>query len=798
MTMDAYCVVCKTKREMLDPRPIYTASGRPASEGVCPVCGTKLVRMSRTSAHDSLPQPGVVRPISGAAGKKSAKIRKAKSSRKTKDSAKEKLVIVESPAKARTLSRYLGSGYRVKASLGHVRDLLRSSLSVDVENDFTPKYTIPREKRSVVKELKEAAKKAKAVYLATDPDREGEAIAWHLIQAVGLNKTPVHRVAFFEITPQAVAAAFKKPRYIDPRLVDAQQARRVLDRLVGYKLSPLLWAKVRNRLSAGRVQSVALRLVVEREREIENFVPQEFWTIDAELAPEKARGQKKRPSFLARLIEIRGEKAQIGNETEAQKIGGELQASSFLVKKVEKGEKKRRPYPPFITSTLQQDAHRRLRFSARRTMRIAQELYEGADLGPEGSVGLITYMRTDSPQVAPSAQAQARAYIAQAFGNEYLPAHPPHYKARTPRAQEAHEAIRPTSVFREPEKIKGYLTKDQYRLYDLIWRRFLASQMEASRYHTTTVDVVAGIPEKEMPYLLRATSAVLVFPGFLAMYENGEEQEGKPLPELTPQERLDLLKITPEQHFTQPPPRYSEASLIKALEEEGIGRPSTYAPIVSTIQQRGYVEQRERRLYPTSLGRIVNDLLVQYFPEVVDVGFTAQMEESLDKIASGEVEWVPVIREFYEPFEKDLRRAQEEIGQVELEEETTDEICDVCGNPMVVKNGRYGKFLACSTYPQCTNTKPYRQKIGVTCPLDGGQIVVLRTRRGRTFYGCSNYPKCEFRSWDRPLAQPCPVCGGMLVAHSRNYGRCLNCGSKVPLEAEKVASVVEAGSSSSG
>lgn len=780
--MEAYCVVCKSKREMLDPRPIYTKSGRPATEGICPVSGNKMVRMGRTPAHASLPKPEV-EPPAIASRKSSAKPKpKAKAkvrSPRSKDGArKDKLVIVESPAKAKTLERYLGRGFRVKASIGHIRDLLRSQLSVDLENDFAPRYTIPREKRSVVKELKEATKKAKAIYLATDPDREGEAIAWHLTQAVDFGTLPVHRVAFYEITPQAVKAAFREPRPIDQRLVEAQTARRILDRLVGYKLSPLLWSKVKHRLSAGRVQSVALRLVVEREREIQSFLPQEFWTIDAKLAP-----QNSAQSFLARLTEIRGEKVNILIQDEAQKIVDALSSATFLVQKVAEGEKRRRPLPPFTTSTLQQEASRRLRFSAQRTMRIAQELYEGVELGAEGREGLITYMRTDSTQVASYAQAEAREYIAQVFGQEYLPAQPPRYQARTPRAQEAHEAIRPTSVHREPGKIKNYLSKDQYRLYDLVWRRFLASQMEAALYATKGVDVVAGDPQGEMPYLLRATSSTLLFPGFLAVWSNGEEEEGKPIPEVAVKDTLQLLGLLPEQHFTQPPPRYSEASLIKALEEEGIGRPSTYAPIVSTIQARGYVEQKERRLFPTSLGGIVNDLLVEYFPEVVDVGFTAQMEEALDRVASGEEEWVPVIRGFYEPFAKDLDRAEKEIGQVELERETTDVICDVCGNPMVVKDGRYGRFLACSTYPQCKNTKPYKPRIGVICPQDGGEVVELRTRRGRIFYGCSNYPACDFRTWDRPLVHPCPVCGGVLVANFRGSARCNSCGAKVSREA---------------
>jgi len=671
------------------------------------------------------------------------------------------------------MRRFLGRGYEVKASIGHVRDLLKSKLSVDVENDFAPTYRVPREKRQIVEELREAAQGAAEVYLATDPDREGEAIAWHLIEAAKI-EVPVHRVAFHEITKGAVEEAFSHQREIDMRLVEAQQARRILDRLVGYKIGPLLWRKVKGRLSAGRVQSVALRLVVEREREIEAFVPQEFWSIEAELAKEESRGQEPRDSFRARLERVRGEKVKLESQEEVQLILKELEGAPYIVERMKREEKQRRPPPPFITSTLQQDAFIRLRFSAKHTMQLAQQLYEGVDLGTRGSVGLITYMRTDSVNVAAAAQKEARGYISQKFGANFLPPYTPHYKTRTKRAQEAHEAIRPTSLYREPESIKGFLTRDQYKLYDLIWRRFLASQMAPALFEVTTVDVMA----KE-DYLFRASRSVVRFLGFLTVYEIQREEE-EPLPELTEGEPLDCLRLIPEQHFTKPPPRYNEATLVKALEEYGIGRPSTYAPIISTIQARGYVERVDRQLQPTELGILVCDLLIKHFPEIMDVGFTAQMEEELDLIASGEKERVPVLREFYQPFEKALERAEGEMERVEIAYEPTGELCEECGGPMVFKFGRYGKFIACSNYPNCRNTRPYLEKVGVTCPRCGGEVVERRSRKGRRFYGCANYPACDFTVGRRPLPQPCPVCGGLLTIASRRLAQCIECGIQLP------------------
>jgi len=682
------------------------------------------------------------------------------------------------------MRRFLGRGFEVKASVGHVRDLLKSRLSVDVEDDFAPTYRVPREKRKIVEELREAAQGAAEVYLATDPDREGEAIAWHLIEAAEI-EVPVHRVAFHEITKQAIAEAFSHPRGIDMRLVEAQQARRILDRLVGYKIGPLLWRKVRGRLSAGRVQSVALRLIVEREHEIEAFVPQEFWSIEAELAKEATRGQEPRGSFRAKLERIREEKVRLESQEEVQRILKELAGVAYVVEGVKREEKQRRPFSPFITSTLQQDAFFRLHSSARRTMQVAQQLYEGVDLGMRGSVGLITYMRTDSVNVAAAAQAEARVYIAQKFGPNFLPSYTPHYKTRVKKAQEAHEAIRPTSLYREPESIKGFLTRDQYRLYDLIWRRFLASQMAPALFKVTTVGVKAG-----ESYLFRASRSVLNFPGFLSVYAIEREDE-EPLPELTEGEPLDCLRLIPEQHFTKPPPRYNEATLVKALEEYGIGRPSTYAPIISTIQVRGYVERVDRGLKPTELGTLVCDLLINHFPEIMDVGFTAQMEEELDLIASGEKERVPVLREFYQPFEKALERAEEEMEQVETAHESTGELCEECGSPMVFKFGRYGKFIACSNYPECKNTKSCLAKIGVSCPRCGGELVERRSKKGRRFYGCASYPECDFALGRRPLPQPCPGCGGLLTIVSRKFAQCTKCRTHVPRK-ELKASAFEA------
>lgn len=691
------------------------------------------------------------------------------------------LVIVESPAKARTISRYLGRGFTVKASMGHVRDLPKSKLGVDVERGFAPTYLILREKANVVKELKESVRKARTLILATDPDREGEAIAWHLIEATDAHDKPVRRIVFHEITPEAVKAALENPRDIDMRLVNAQQARRVLDRLVGYEISPLLWRKVKSGLSAGRVQSVALRLVVEREREIEAFVPEEYWTIEAELA-KLSDGAGGPPTFTATLIRVRGEKPELKDEAAARAVVAELQAAGYWVQSVTERQKQRRPAPPFTTSTLQQEAARKLRMPVRRTMQIAQELYEGVDLGPEGSQGLITYMRTDSTNVAAAAQARAREVIAARFGQEYLPEKPPVYSRKAKGAQEAHEAIRPTDPARDPESVRPYLSQPQYRLYKLIWERFIASQMRNAVYDTTTVDVAAGARLEDAPYLLRATGSIIRFPGFLVIYREGRDEETedeldqRPLPPLEQGEALRLIELRPEQHFTQPPPRYTEASLVKTLEELGIGRPSTYAPTIETLKQRHYVTVDDRKLIPTELGRAVNDLLVEHFPDIVDVGFTSRMEEELDEIASGERDWVPVLQEFYGPFHQTVERAAQIMPRVRIADEPTDEVCEKCGRPMVIKLGRYGRFLACSGFPECRNTRPLLEKVGVRCPACGiGEVVERRSRKGRTFYGCSRYPECDFVSWERPVAERCPQCGSYMVASGRREQGTLRC-----------------------
>ncbi len=762
----AYCVKCKAKREMVEPRAVFTATGRAAVEGRCPVCGTKMFRMGRTPLHEGLTPPPKPTPPPPTG----------------------KLVIVESPAKARTVGRFLGKGYTVKASVGHVRDLLRSQLSVDVEHDFKPKYRVPNEKRKVVKELAAAAKRSAQVFLATDPDREGEAIAWHLSEVLQLSPEQMRRVVFHEITKSAIDEAFAHPRGINMHLVDAQQARRILDRLVGYNLSPLLWRKVRSRLSAGRVQSVALRLIVEREREIEQFVPEEYWTVEAELKPSVWRRRGRPRTFRARLVRVRGEEVSLRSEAEVAPVVAALERAAYVVTKVKRGTRRRRPAAPYTTSTMQQEASRRLNFTARRTMRVAQQLYEGIDLGDGQPVGLITYMRTDSTNVARSAQEEARQFIGQRYGAEFLPERPPVYKTRTRGAQEAHEAIRPTSVRRTPDVVKPYLDSGQYRLYDLIWRRFVASQMAAAVYDTMSVEIEAGEAEGERPYLFRAAGSTLRFPGFLVVYEESREEGAKrekaqQIPPLEVGDPLTLVQLFPEQHFTQPPPRYTDATLIRTLEEFGIGRPSTYATILSTLQQRGYVVREKRQYTPTEIGKLVNDLLVTHFPDLINVDFTARMEAQLDAIARGERDWVSLVREFYGPFSEALRRAEEAIPKVDAVEYVGRD-CPECGAPLIVRYGRYGKFISCSAFPKCRYTEPWLERIGVKCPQCGeGDVVVKRTRRGRVFYGCSNWPACDFTSWKRPLGVRCPHCGGVLVEGRKGFAKCLSCGEEVALEA---------------
>lgn len=686
----------------------------------------------------------------------------------------KKLVIVESPTKAKTIGQYLGREYKVIASVGHIRDLPKSRLGVDIERDFEPKYLVPKEKRTIVRQLKEAVAEAPEVFLATDPDREGEAISWHIIEATQADPSKVRRVVFHEITPKAIAEAFRSPRQIDTRLVEAQQARRILDRLVGYMVSPLLWRKIQHRLSAGRVQSVALRLVVEREREIQSFVPEEYWTVEALVSPADRPDRK----FRAVLWGIAGEKEKISIKTadEAGALVEALKSGRWAVSEVRKRTVQRDPAPPFTTSTLQQEASRKLRFTAKRTMMIAQQLYEGVELGPEGQVGLITYMRTDSTAVSDLARAEARDYITRRFGADFAPPAPRYAQKKAKGAQEAHEAIRPTSVFREPASIRQYLTPDQYKLYDLIWKRFVASQMESATIEQTSVDILVDQTADGRNYLLRATGSVIQFPGFLEVYIEGrddedEAEEGQ-LPPLQAGEALNPLEVTPKQHFTQPPPRYTEASLVKTLEELGIGRPSTYAPILATIQERGYVRREDRRLIPTELGMVVNDLLVAQFPEIFNVDFTARMEEELDEIARGETSRVEVLRDFYIPFQQALEAA-ERLAKIELGKELLDEKCPDCGRPLMTRTGKYGQFVGCTGFPECRYTRPVAVSTGARCPQCGGDLVERRARRTkRVFYGCINYPACNFTVWERPLPEPCPRCGGLLVAARSGGRRC--------------------------
>jgi DNA topoisomerase I len=727
--------------------------------------------------------------------------------------AKRSLVVVESPTKVKTIQKYLDGKFIVKASMGHVRDLPKSQLGVDPKKNFKPKYVISPAKLKVLEDLKKAAEKSDALYVATDPDREGEAIGWHLAQELAVDKKKVYRITFNEITERAVKAAFTKPGKIDMHKVDAQQARRVLDRLVGYSLSPLLWDKVQRGLSAGRVQSVAVRLIVDREREITVFVPVEYWSLHARLSA------KQPPEFEATLREVAGEKAALTTEADTQALVARLDGQRFVVRSVTRGERRRNPAPPFITSTLQQDAGRKLGFSAKKTMTVAQQLYEGVELGDDGAVGLITYMRTDSVRIAQEAQADARRWATERLGAEYLPDAPPAYKSRG-SAQEAHEAIRPSDVSRDPRSIGRFLTKDQLALYRLIWERFLASQLMPAVYDTVSADIVAG------DCVFRAQGQTLKFKGFTAVYvESREEEEAsaddeadRAMPVLEEGEVLTLHGLDPRQHFTQPPPRFTEASLIKALEELGIGRPSTYASILGTIiNDRGYVRRERRTLFPTELGMAVTDKLLPFFGDIMNVEFTAQMEGELDKVEEGEMSWVDTIKDFYEPFKRDLARAKKEMGSEKAgvkigeacpecggdllerrgrfgkfiacsnypdckykrnlpgseraEDQPTDEICPTCSKPMVIKHGRFGKFIACSGYPECKTTKPIT--LGIACPQTGctGQLVERRSRKGRTFFGCSAYPACNFVVWQRPVAEPCPKCGATFVTERVARGR---------------------------
>jgi len=761
--VDAFCFKCKEKREIQDPKAEFNKQGSAVTTGTCKICGTKMYRMGRTPEHDSLPQPEKVGRHALRSGK---------------------LVIVESPAKARTVGRFLGKGYTVKASVGHVRDLYRSEMSVDVENNFLPKYRVPNEKRVVVKELKELVKHAEEIFLATDPDREGEAISWHLMEAANISPALSKRVVFHEITKDAIADAFAHPRKINMDLVNAQQGRRILDRLVGFSISPILWEKVRSRLSAGRVQSVALRLIVDREREIDAFNPVEYWSIAAEFKPEGLKS-----SFIAKLARVDASEPVLGSQAVVDPILADLEKSAYAISRIKKSERRRKPSAPFITSTLQQEASRRLGYTAKRTMAIAQQLYEGVEIGGEGgATGLITYMRTDSINIAEQAISEARDYINKRYGNDFLPATPPQYKTRAVGAQEAHEAIRPTSVNRTPDAMKEFLSNDQFKLYRLVWQRFMASQMEAAVYDTLSVEITGKSSAHE--YLFRASGSTLKFPGYLIVYEEAkdedlvdEEEENVKIPAGIAEGQVQkLVKLLPEQHFTQPPPRYTDASLIQALEEYGIGRPSTYAPILSTIQDRGYVYREAKRLFPTETGIQVNDLLVEYFPEIVDTGFTARMEGNLDKVADGHLKWEDTISEFYTPFAVTLKRAQAEMPVTKTELEKIGRACPDCGKDLVIRWGRYGKFISCSGFPECRHTEAWLEKIGVTCPKDGGDVVKRKTRKGRVFFGCGNYPNCDFTTWKEPLAIPCPNCKGMLVVANKREAQCLDCEETFLLE----------------
>ncbi len=741
------------------------------------------------------------------------------------------LLIVESPTKSKTLKKFLGRGFEIMASRGHIRDLPKKELGVDIEDGFRPKYVTIVEKRKIISQLRKGATSADRVYLAPDPDREGEAIAWHIAETIGKANSNILRATFNEITEGAVREGVAKAGKIDENKVKAQQARRILDRLVGYKVSPILWKTVHRGLSAGRVQSVALRMICEREKAIRDFEPQEYWNISADFRTDEDE------IFRAKLTHIRGKLIKISNRKQAEEAVGGAKKESYSVSEVKKEKKRRHPNPPFITSTLQQEASRRLGFNTKKTMVVAQQLYEGIELGEEGSVGLITYMRTDSIRISQEARQDAWAFIAQNFGNNYLTKSERKYRSKG-KVQDAHEAIRPTRIDRRPEDVKRFLSKEQVQLYELIWSRLVASEMCAALFENTTVSITGG------EFLFRATEAKLLFDGYLRVYqeseeENGEKEEKTKLPELEVNERLDLLKLHPKQLFTKPPPRFSEASLVKELEANGIGRPSTYAQIISTLKDRRYVSMEKRRFYSTELGEVVSKIVTENFPRIFNVKFTASMEAELDKIEEGKYDWQQVLRDFYEPFSKSLKRVeanredikkqiQEETNEScpdcgaplvikwgrngrfiscsaypeckftkPLQEEeaiTTEEKCEKCGSPMVVKSGRYGKFLACSAYPECKTTKPY--DLGIPCPREGcdGRLTERRSKRGRLFYGCTSYPKCDFATWDKPVAQECPSCKARFMVSKSSkakgeYLKCLECGHQLTSPEEVEAAV---------
>jgi DNA topoisomerase-1 len=680
------------------------------------------------------------------------------------------LVIVESPAKAKTIGKFLGKNYKVKASVGHIRDLPKSSLGIDIENNFKPKYITIRGKGPVVQELKNEAKKSKKVYLATDPDREGEAISWHLAYILDIKEDELVRVEFNEITKDAILNAIKNPRPIDRNLVDAQQARRILDRLVGYKISPLLWRKIKRGLSAGRVQSVTVKLICDREKEIENFKPTEYWSIKALLEKNKVPFEA---SFYGIMEDGKEKKMDLPNKEEVDKILKSLDMDNFIVKEVKKGTKRRNPYAPYTTSTLQQDASKKLGFSTRKTMMLAQQLYEGIDIKKEGTIGLITYMRTDSTRVSEEAVKLTKSYIVKNYGKTYSNGGKTYLNKSKKEAQDAHEGIRPTSILRKPDDIKASLTEDQYKLYKLIWNRFVSSQMSPAKYNTISLKILSK------DNIFKASGSKLKFDGFLKVYNIEDNKENSnEMPMLEEGEKVKVNKIEPNQHFTQPPARYTEASLIKTLEELGIGRPSTYSPTISTILSREYVNLNNKSFAPTELGLLVNDLLEEYFKDIVNEKFTAELEGKLDEIAEGKFTWQIVVEEFYKEFEKVLKIAEEEIDKIEIEDQVTDEVCEKCGKNMVIKYGRYGKFLACPGYPECKNTKPILDELDVPCPNCGGNIVRRRSRKGRMFYGCSNFPDCNFVSWDEPVKERCPNCDGPMVKRKSKKGILIKCMDK--------------------
>ncbi len=779
-TLQAYCVKCKTKRDMRAAIAVYTKTGNPGSKGTCPVCATNLFRMGRTAAHDKVPKPEKIEKPAKKAKPKSRKTVKSRKEESRKNIGK--LVIVESPAKARSIGGFLGKGYTVMSSKGHVRDLLRSQLSVEIENGFEPKYRVPNDKRETVKELKQAAKNAQEIFLATDPDREGEAIAWHLVAAAEMPASGVKRVVFHEITDSAVAEAFAHPRDINMDLVNAQQARRILDRLVGYNITELLWDKVRNRLSAGRVQSIALRLVVEREKEIQAFEATEYWTVDALLGKRNLNGKRQSDGtsdkFQARLLKIAGEDPVFDSEAAVRPHLELLEKSLYQVEDVKHGTRQRKPAAPFTTSTLQQEASRRLNYSARRTMQLAQQLYEGIAIGQGNPIGLITYMRTDSVQVSQQAQSEARSFIHKTFGENFTPKQARQYKTKSRGAQEAHEAVRPTSVGRSPAAMRPHLSRDQYRMYNLIWERFVASQMSNAVYDTIRLDIKAGLDADNLHYLFRASGRTLKFAGFLALTQNKrdgnkrtgnkrdektgnedrqrENNERQVFPELQKHEWLDLRRLLPEQHFTQPPARYTEASLIQKLEEYGIGRPSTYAPTVTVIQSRDYVNKEDKRLVPTETGSVVSDLLSEYFNEEMDYSYTAKMEDHLDSISEGKSDWRPMLGDFYSPFEQRLVNARANMPK-QNQQELVGRKCPECKNgDLIIKYGRFGKFIGCSNYPECRHTEQFLERTGLLCPdcglVNGGELVQRRAKKGRRrqFYGCSRFPECEYSTWNLP------------------------------------------------